>query len=229
METIKVTNNGTAPLVMGVYLKDWERDSLGTKQYLPASSTNHSNASWIHYSPSQLTIAPGETKALDVQLKAPQNATAFTNSMLFLTQINKQDTLYRRDANGKGMGIIIKLEVGIHIYNATPALNPTKDINFLRLKEIPSTVDSLRQFETVLKNQGEDYADVTIGFNLTEVSTGQKYNLAPSKISMLPGAAQAIKFQFPSQLPKGTYQIVVMADAGDNSALQIAKKQISYE
>jgi len=229
IQVIHITNKGKSTLILNTYLKDWLRDSTGNKVYYPPTTLPHSNASWITTTPSQLSIDPGKSKELTVQLKALNNSQPFTNAMLFLSQINQQDTIYKNDENGRKVGLIFKVEVGIHIYNTTPSVNPTKKLKFISLKETTVSTDSLRHFETTIKNEGEDATDATIRFNLTETTTGQKYPLTDRKISMFPGAIQIIQFNFPKSLPKGNYQIIVIGDAGDNSTLQIAKKQITYE
>lgn len=229
LQTIHVTNEGKSDLLLEVYLKDWVRDSLGEKIYSAPATLPRSNASWVNYTPQQLSIPAGATKELSVKVSTPQGGEPFTNSMLFLSQINKQDTVFKKDTDGRTLGFVFRVEVGVHIYNATASVNQAKQLKFQKFIELPSTTDSLRQFELSIKNNGEDATDATLRFHLTEMTSGKNYPLPDKMISMLPAASQIVKFSLASSLPKGRYQIMVMADAGDNSTLQVAKKQISYE
>lgn len=229
LQSIHVTNEGKSDLLLEVYLKDWIRDSLGEKVYSAPSTLARSNASWISYTPQQLSIPAGATKELSVKVSAPPGGQPFTNAMLFLSQINRQDTVFKKDAHGKTLGFVFRVEVGIHVYNTTPSVNQTKQLKFQKFIELPSTTDSLRQFELSIQNNGEDATDATLRFHLTEMTSGKNYPLPDKIISLLPGACQIVKFNLASNLPKGNYQLMVLADAGDNSTLQIAKKQISYE
>ncbi|UAY55858.1 fimbrial biogenesis chaperone [Arachidicoccus terrestris] len=228
IQTIHVTNEGKSDLLLEVYLKDWIRDSLGEKVYSPPSTLPKSNASWIRYTPNQLSIPAGTTKELSVRLTVPEQGVPFTNSMLFMSQINKQDTVFKQDSRGRNIGFVFRVEIGVHIYNSTAAANSVKKLKFIKLAELPKP-DSLRRFEVEIKNEGEEATDATLRFQLTETTSGQAHPLPDKLISMLPGASQIIRFNLPDKLPKGNYQLMVLADGGDNSTLQIAKKQIVYE
>lgn len=229
VQTIHITNEGTTPLLMDLQIKDWLRDSLGEKVYFPATTQPMSNAKWITLQPSQLQIAPGETKELTVRLTAPAEGALVTNSMLFITQINEQQPVFKKDASGRTMGIVFRVEIGVHLYNTFPQVSPNKDLEFEAFQERGVHNDSTRQFALKILNKSQGICDAKLQLLLTNKITGKQYNLPEKAISMLPGADQIVSFDISSKLPKGDYQLVAILDAGESSELKVAKKEISYD
>ncbi|HTN38767.1 MAG TPA: hypothetical protein VL053_16920 [Arachidicoccus sp.] len=229
VQSVHITNEGSTPLLMDLQIKDWLRDSLGEKVYFPAATQPMSNAKWIALQPSQLQIAPGETKELTVRLSAPLKGASVTNSMLFITQINEQQPVYKKDATGRTMGIVFRVEVGIHLYNTFPQVSPNKDLEFEQFQERGVRNDSTRQFALKILNKSQGICDAKLKLQLTNKTTGQQYNLPEKAISMLPGSEQTVFSDISAKLPQGHYQLIAILDAGESSALKVAKKEISYE
>lgn len=229
VQTVHITNEGSGALLMDLQIKDWLRDSLGEKVYFPAATQPMSNAKWITLQPAQLQIAPGETKDLTVRLTAPLKGASVTNSMLFITQINEQQPVYKKDATGRTMGIVFRVEVGIHLYNTFPQVSPNKDLEFEQFQERGTLSDSTRQFALKILNKSQVICDAKLQLQLTNKTTGKQYNLPEKAISMFPSAEQTVLFDISSKLPKGSYQLIAILDAGESSELKVAKKEISYE
>lgn len=227
---IKVTNAGSQPLVLNTSLQDFYRDTLGNKVYSAAGTLPASNAKWLTIIPLQLNLAAGETKDVTVTMTAPPGQVKpVTNSMLFLTQINAQKPVTTTDKNQRKVGVIIKLEVGIHIYNTLPGLS-RQDMEFTAFEDRGTDhKDSTRLLALTVVNNGEVSTDARVRFELTNKSTGEENKLPPAAITMLPGAKQVIYFHAPAGLAKGTYLAEAILDTGNDNDLKVAQKDVVYE
>lgn len=75
--TFKVVNEGTTPLSFNAVVRDFiVEDSQGTPTILPPGTFNekYSASSWIGVTPSNFTIAPGETQVINYYLQVPADA-----------------------------------------------------------------------------------------------------------------------------------------------------------
>ncbi|WP_018627725.1 hypothetical protein [Niabella aurantiaca] len=225
---IKISNTDKAVLILNARLKDWYRDSLGNKIYAEAGSLPASNARWMRVDPLQLVLQPGETKEVTVSIQVPEQPVPVTNSMLFLSQVNERKPVTGLDASGKKVAVIIKVEVGVHLYNTLPGLG-RKDLEFTTFGDNGFITDSIRQLVITIRNNGEVPTDATLRFELTNKSSGDNIRLPSRAISMLPGSVQVIPINVPARLSKGRYQAAAILDSGDGTDLKVAQKEITYE
>lgn len=226
-QVIRITNPGNEPIVFNAYLKDWYRDSTGEKIYSDTGSLPTSNASWLRTSPSQLEIQPGQTKEVTVYMQVPADAKPVANSMLFLSQVNEQKPVYK-NTGGRKVGIHIRLEVGVHIYNVQPQLSK-KEFTFLSFEDLGLINDTTKRLAVKVKNIGEIPVDAYIRLELTNKATGDELKIASQAISMLPNAEQFVYFSIPAHLEKGKYLATAILDFGNDSDLKVAEKAIEYE
>jgi P pilus assembly chaperone PapD len=227
-ETIDLFNPGNEKIVFRTSLKDWVRDSLGTKIYYEKSQLPSSNASWVSVSPPLVELAPGEHKQVAVTLAVPQGdvQSAVTNSMLFFTQVTPQRSA-RVAADGKQTALNIQLEVGVHIYHSPAGLS-ARNIEISDFKDagkIQSGNEVVNRLQLVLKNDGDLAADALLNFEVTENSTGSELRYPAKAISMLPGASQIVYLDLPAKL-KGRVLAVALLEINDQSGLKVAEKNI---
>lgn len=228
-QQVHIQNAGTTPIVFTSSLKDWLRDSLGTKVYQPKGSLSNSNANWIQVTPTQFTVAPGEKKDININIRVPEDAAPITNSMLFFSQINMQKPVTSTDKNGRSVALSFKLEIGVHLYNTLPSVPEIKDIEFTDMIELSSKTDTTRQMQLTIKNNGSIITDGQIRLELTNIKTGATQKLNSIPVSMFPSTTQLVRFNLPSKQPEGKYQLIAIMDCGNNSDLKVAKKEIIYE
>ncbi|SDD32763.1 COG1470 family protein [Niabella drilacis] len=227
-ERIRVSNTDSGVLILNAALRDWYRDSLGNKIYSGPGSLSTSNANWIRIDPQQLILQPGETKEVTVSLQVPESAKPVTNSMLFLTQVNERKPVKGIDRSGRKVDILIRVEIGIQLYNTIPGINK-KDLAFIALQDRGLNTDTTRCLAATIQNTGDIATDATLRFELTEKTSGNNIKLPPRVISMLPGASQVVFINFPAQLQQGKYQATVILDGGDGTDLKVAQKEIAYD
>lgn len=224
-ESITFTNNSDKPFTFTSVIKDWERDSLGTKVYHPVGKLKESNGNWLSLSESTIILQPGQTKQVALNMQITKDATALTHSMVFFTQANEQKKI---DTKVK-IGLNVLLEVGVQVYHVPDGLLPGT-LEFLAFEDrgIKKKDTALvRAMSIKVKNNGQLNKDAYVRFELTNIETGEEITIKPIAIAMLPYAVQSIHLELPGNL-KGRFLAVSILDAGSQYSLKVAEKEITY-
>lgn len=227
-QAITFNNTSTSPLSFIANLKDWDRDSLGSKRYYTTGNNPASNASWLTLSENTVQLAPGETKVVNLSMTIPNHLATKqqSHSMLFFTQIKEQNAA---QANGLHMNVLI--EVGIQVYH-TPTGLKTGDLEFVAFEDKGTVTlqedKTVRQMEVKVKNTGQINKDAYVRFELTNTETGEEIPIDAVAIAMLPQSEQWVRIHVPGKLVSGRYLAVAILDAGSQYDLKIAEKEITY-
>lgn len=224
-QTVILSNSSTTDYVFNVNLKDWKREQNGNKVYFEPQTTPNSNASWVSTVESSVNLPPKTDKEILVTLKIPSNAstTEVTNSMLFFTQIGKQQDIAEQQ---KGIGIIALFEFGLHVYY-TPVNNNTKSLDIVSISENHDTMANTRTVSVGIENDGNVVNDATVTLELTNTGTGEEIKLEPINISMMPGAVQIVDFQVPPELSGNFLGVAIVKMAGTND-LRVGEKTFEF-
>ena len=226
-QVISFSNASTSEFYFVANIKDWDRDSLGVKQYYPMGQREQSNGSWLSLSDNTIALAPGETKSVNLSITIPKNSRPqeLTNSMLFFTQVKEQ-----KDQLQHGVNMNILLEIGIQVYHTPNGMMPG-DLEFLAFEDKGmSTKEADQQVRKMLvkiKNTGQINKDAYVRFELTNIESGEEIPVKSIAVAMLPHAEQWIELNLPATL-KGRYLAVAILDAGTQYDLKIAEKEITY-
>lgn len=225
-QVITFSNTSKSELNFISSIKDWDRDSAGLKRYYPSGQLSSSNAKWLGLSSSSVSLAPGETREISLNMKIPNDSASahLSNSMLFFTQVKAQ----RSNARTANMGVDILFEMGIQVYHVPEGLSPG-DLEFLAFenRNQDSATDTVRKMAVKIKNTGSINKDAYVRFELTNTSSGEEIQMKPIAIAMLPKAEQWVNLNLPAKL-KGKYLVVAILDAGSQYDLKVAEKEITY-
>lgn len=227
-QPITFSNTSTGTLSFVANLKDWDRDSLGSKRYYATGNNTGSNASWLTLSENTVQLAPGETKVVNLSMTIPDNMATKRqrHSMLFFTQVKEQKAA---QANGLHMNVLI--EVGIQVYH-TPTGLKSGDLEFLAFEDKGAVTvqqgQAARRMEVKVKNTGQINKDAYVRFELTNIATGEETSVDALPIAMLPDSEQWVRVNLPHKLAPGRYLAVAILDAGSQYDLKIAEKEIIY-
>ena len=73
--TITVRNDGDTTARLVVSLRDFHFDADGTNDYADPMSLPRSNAGWVRFSPSQITLEPDESEQVHFRVEVPPDET----------------------------------------------------------------------------------------------------------------------------------------------------------
>ncbi|MEJ2902789.1 hypothetical protein [Pedobacter panaciterrae] len=227
-QAITFVNNSKNEFNFTSGIKDWDRDSTGTKRYFPVGQIKDSNGKWIQLSAGSFGLKPGETKEVNLSLVIPKNDTSkrLTHSMVFFTQVKEQ---MKKKPNQAEVGVNVLIEVGVQVYHMPVGL-PAGDLEFLAFVDKGISGNSktgIRKMAVKVKNSGQINKDAYVRFELTNKDTGEEIPIKSIAIAMLPGAEQWVNLDLPANL-KGNYLAVAILDAGSQYDLKVAEKEVTY-
>lgn len=212
-------------LELGVSLSDWEYNEFGDNQVYDAGTLASSCANWVTVSESFFSLAPGESKEIDVMMSVPQGHVNDTvpvhTAMLYVTQLNPRDGVDQDGAN-----IRIAVRTGIKLYQRRLGANmPMLEITDFKLVDSEGGKSVSLYFE----NQGNIWADGRIAFELFNQETGQTTPLVNASLYTMPGDKRQFPVMLPEELAKGTYIVTAMLDYGENQAIKMAELEFKHD
>ncbi len=216
--SILVRNDTNEPQQAKIYQTDYTFQCDGTNSYGEAGTLPRSNARWIAFSPSFLTLPPQATMAVNYTVTVPKNLAGKNLvgtywSMMMVEGVQKgsaESSLPAKDKKAQ-MGIMQTIRYGIQI--ATSIANTgVKKIQFLG-----ATIVNKQDGKPALQIDVENTGDIGMRpdmyvelFNEQGVSLGKfpgvKYRVYPGT-----SVRQLIDV---STVKKGTYKALVVVDAG---------------
>jgi hypothetical protein len=227
-EDIILSNSSKDTYEFIANIKDWKRDSLGTKIYFPMNVLPNSNAKNISLEGTSIKLNPGEKKSFTISMLIPkENSNISSNSMLFFTQTNARQATV---SGATGIGIKINLELGVQLFY-TPPIAKAGEMKFLAFEYENKILDQEKtsRFAVKFENTGDFNKDGVIRFELTNKQTGEETKLPPISMAIMPHDQQWIYCPVPSQLTAGEYLVVAILDTGENNNLKVAEKEINVK
>lgn len=224
-QKITVTNVSVKhTLDLAVSLGDWEYDEKGENIMQPSNTLKNSCSQWISINKedSYFSLAPGERKDLNVTLTVPsvsKDQLAAHTAVLFVSQMNPVD-----GTDNTGAKIKVSVKSGIKIFHKKPETSlrkiEIKDLKFDTAKKVINL-----QFE----NQSELWTDGKITTDLINTSTGKKVTVDPVVFYTLPGNIRKLSIPVQDLKEKGSYNLSVLIDNGDDNTLEMAELNFNYE
>jgi hypothetical protein len=215
---IVVRNDTNEPQEAKVYQTDYMFQSNGTNNYAEPGTLPRSNAKWISFSPSYITLPPQATIAVNYTVMVPRLVLDSVPvgtywSMLMVEGIQKgsaESSLPPKEGKAQ-MGIMQTIRYGIQIAT-TIAGTGTKKIQFVETK-IVTKEDGKKALQIDIENIGdigirpEVYVEL---FNAQGTSLGK---FSGVRYRIYPGTSVRQLIDVNS-VPSGTYKAVVVVDAG---------------
>lgn len=211
-----------------INIKDWKRDSLGTKVYFPIGVLPNSNAKNISMESTNFKLDAGEKRTFTISMLIPKdNNNISSNSMLFFTQTNAKQPIV---SGATGIGIKINLELGVQLFY-TPTMAKVGEMKFLAFEYENKVLgqEKINRFAVKFENTGDFNKDGVIRFELTNKQTGEETKLPPTSIAIMPHDQQWIYCPILNPLTAGEYLVVAILDTGENNDLKVAEKEINVK
>ncbi|WP_297099469.1 hypothetical protein [uncultured Draconibacterium sp.] len=147
---IQVQNAGTEPQSVKVYQRDYWYAFSGESRHDEAGTLARSNAAWIKYSPTLLTLQPNETAMIDFEVSVPADDTLKGTywSVIMVEGIQPEDT-----AASSGVKIHTAIRYAVQVI--TNIGNTGKrDLQFLGM-ELTSNENETQVLNVAIENTGE--------------------------------------------------------------------------
>lgn len=212
------------PLELAVSFEDWAYDAYGDNQMYQAGTLATSCAAWLSVPEAYFSLAPGESKEIDVQMTVPvgyQNDTVSVHTaILYVTQLNPRDGVDQQGAN-----IRIAVRTGIKLYQRLPGnFNPSLEITNFRYaqEDVPALI---LHFD----NDGDVWADGRISLELLNQATGAKRLVPDELFYSMPGDQRQKYLTLPEDLEAGKYIATAIVNYGEANTVKIAELEFTHE
>ncbi|MFH1339423.1 MAG: hypothetical protein ABIH40_06245 [Candidatus Omnitrophota bacterium] len=207
---INIENPSSEEQFVQIYLEDWYYSPTadGTKEFVLANSTPLSCASWINFSPAELSLPPFSRGKIHYTVRVPSNVKGGRYAVLFVENLLGQP---EAKEGAVGVGLAIRMAVLFYI-EVAGTVERSGSIDNLRLKLQPDDVLSV---STEFKNTGN--VDITAGgtFNIID-SAGMVYARGEfNDVYTLPGDDAVLQASSSGErLRPGGYDLIVTLDLG---------------
>lgn len=210
-------------LELGVSFEDWAYNALGDNVLSEAGTLATSCAAWVSVPQSFFSLAPGETKVLEVQMSMPagyRNDTVPVHTcMLYVSQLNP-----REGTDQDGANIRIAVRTGIKLYQRLPGpYRPDIDITNFQYPA-PDSKELVLSFD----NTGSVWADGTMSFEILNQSDGKKVVLPDAAFYSMPGDKRKHPVGLPADLQPGRYTATAILNYGDHDTVKLAELEFTH-
>src|SRR3989304_3350757 len=215
--TITIKNDSNEPQEAKVYQTDYLFFSDGTNRYGEPGSHPRSNAPWITFSPSFVTVPPQSTVIVSYTVAVPANTTGKTLigsywSMLMIEGIPKgsPESSGARDKKAE-MGIMQMIRYGIQIASHI-ANTGTRKIEFKNPKLVANDKGG-STFQIDIENIGDLGIRPDVYLELFDEKGVSQGKFPGIRYRIYPGTSVRESIDV-SAAPKGKYKALVVVDAG---------------
>ncbi|MGE6394088.1 fimbrial biogenesis chaperone [Chryseobacterium scophthalmum] len=224
-QKITVTNvSSKNTLDLAVSLGDWDYDEKGENRMYAAGTLKNSCASWVNIKKDDnyFSLGPGERKDIEVTLTQPninQDKLSAHTAVLFVSQMNPVD-----DVDSNGAKIKVSIRSGIKVFHKAPEVTKRK----IEIKDLKFD-SSKKLLNITFENQSDIWTDGKIITDIINTSTGKKITIDPIVFYTLPGNIRKVSIPIDKLTEKGSYNVSVIIDYGDNETLEMGELNFNYE
>ena len=216
--TVTVANTSAHAQQAKVYLTDYHFEADGTNAYDEPGTTARSNAAWVRFSPSVLTLPPGESGAVQYTVTVPAEAAAEGGSYWSLLMVEAVPPDAPESTLGAGgaepvYGVRPVTRYGVQV--ATHVRGTGRVAVDFAGTEVVLDEQGGHRLRVDVANTGtrmvrpEVWAEV---FDATGASAGRREGRT-SRIYPGTSVRQVLDL---GALPRGTYKALVVVDAGED-------------
>jgi hypothetical protein len=219
---ITVKNDSEEPQEVKVYQTDYLFACDGTNNYADPGTLVRSNAKWVSFSPSFLTVPPRSTATVNYSVQVPLDSVnkklvGSYWSILMVEGIAKgsAESAVQKDNSKPQMGIRQTIRYGIQVATHI-AQTGTKKIDFLDAKLVTRD-DGKKILQVDIGNSGEVWVRPTMYVELFDDKGVSKGKFPGVAYRLYPGTSVRQMIDL-SSVDKGSYKALVVVDAGGEDA-----------
>lgn len=212
---VLVRNVSQAPIEAKVYLTDYLFSADGTSSYGEPGTAPRSNASWVTLDRAVLTLGPGAETAVGYQVSVPEGDSAPGTywSMIMVEAIptGARESSSRASRQRGEIGLQTRVRHGVQV--VTHSGDAATRVEFANPRVVAGAARSL---EYDLINTGERAFRPDMRVEFHDEQGRLVHQVEATRGLLYPGTS--LRQQIPlAEIPSGTYQVLVLTDAGGES------------
>jgi len=207
--TVRLRNTSGEPQQARIYQTDYRFLADGRTFYEQPGTTPRSNAAWVQFNPSQLTLGPGEEAAVAYTVSVPAGADVRGSFWSVLMVETAQPQAAR--APQRGVGVTPNIRYAVQL--ATHVGQAERRIAFEGAR-LTGEGDR-RVLEVDVVNTGAQADRLELRVDLFDAEGTPAGRLTSTRGLVYPGTSIHQRFDFPA-LPAGTYRALLVVDTGSD-------------
>lgn len=224
-DSAHVTNDGLAPVRLEATVNDWTLAADGSPIFLDAGAAapdEFACAAWIHVSPENFELAPGQMQRVryTIQVPAGTRPLGCRAALLFTSAPPTQR------AEGKQVLTVARLASIIYIRVGNPeALGTVTNLALAPRPRAASDATGEPALEIALgiRNQGRTYFRAEGQIQLLDATGKTLAQLPLDSQIVLPASQRIFAFPIAATLGPGTYELRATINMGEPTLLQVRK------
>jgi len=201
---IIVRNDGRRRAEAVIRIEDWDRGADGTHRFYEPGTQPGSCASVLLVSPLEFSLAPGESRAVQVGLDG-----AVRSSCWSLVLVESEERV--RDASGKM--VLAAVRTGVKVYAVPSGLRAVGEVSEVEVESSDAAHSSSSLAAVTFRNTGERHLRAHGHLEIRRTDETVVATLPLPLLQTLPGAAMTARVALPA-MPKGTYLLRAVIDYG---------------
>ncbi|HEY0016843.1 MAG TPA: hypothetical protein VGC13_11010 [Longimicrobium sp.] len=205
--TIRVRNTAATAQTARVSASDYRFLADGRTFYEQPGTVARSNAAWVRFSPSRLSLAPGEEATVAYTVAVPAQASLRGSywSVLMVETVDDAPAAVRAGRVGIAPTIRYAVQLATHVGQAERRIA----LEGARL----TTEGGAKAFEVNVANTGEQADRLELRVDLFDAEGAPAGRLSSTRGLVYPGTSIHQRFDLAS-LPPGTYRALLVVDTG---------------
>jgi hypothetical protein len=190
-------------------LNDWTIEQSGELQFFKAGTQPRSASPWIIYSPSEVTVQPGQTHSIRVTISVPKDA-APGDHLAALVVEQRPDTI---KLNRGARQMLVRFRMASMFYITVPQTVRRGTLENLKAKAGPAGIT----ITPTLKNEGNSAIRPISSIQITDARGRTLYELSEGEsLPVLGGSLLSKAITIDKTLPPGTYTVKYKVDFQGN-------------
>jgi P pilus assembly chaperone PapD len=215
-----VRNEGAERSQALVKVEDWDRADDGSNRFYAAGTQPGSCAGALRVFPSTLSLAPGETQAIRVDL---DSAIAGTMRAECWSVVVVQAQQAVKQASGRTL--MYTLRTGMKVYVAPEGLAADAEVTDVRVSGVQNAKDARQEVSVTFRNSGALHVAAQGRVEIRREDNSLAAVVQLPAMHTLPGAERVAKVPMPA-CPAGRYTILAIVDYG---GAELAAAQLEHE
>jgi hypothetical protein len=213
---IILRNTSDEPREVRMYQTDYLCYADGGSVYGDPGSVERSNAPWVTFAPQQLVVPAGEIGSVYYSVEVPGDLEAEGTywSMLMVEPLGKPSPgSSGSDEGDQNVGIRTVLRYGIQV--VTNIGNTGSREMAFRDKSLLAAEDGKRVLRLDIENTGKRWLTPLVWADLYDENGVSVGRFEGGRLRLYPGCSGRFNIDL-TQIPKGAYQALIVADNGDD-------------
>jgi len=210
-EALQIYNRGEEAALIRVYVQDWTVERKQPMVFLPPGTLERSASSWVELSETQFSLYPGESRIVRASIRVPEGVGGTYWCVIFFEGIRQKRT--------SGMGVGVGARLGTTVY-VTAEGTEVRAGTLTALSATPKETGEGMTLATTFANLGNIYFYPKGSFRVEDQEGKAVFTSELTRAVCLPAMSREYLADCDTDLPPGTYRLIVTIDYGAEELLQ---------